>query len=203
MSLINQFVQRVASYKPRTMGEDMPQAGVLVPITRNTLTPEVILTRRAAALSTHSGQVAFPGGKFDDEDLTLENTALRETHEEIGIAPEHVELVGPLSQVVSLHGIQVSPFVGLVPENILLTPNPYELDSVFKVPLEFFLTTEPTRRDKMTYKGVSLQVPSYQYADRGESYEIWGLTAIVLVEFLNLAMDANITIFDDYQRDRL
>lgn len=203
MSLIKQFVERVGAYEPRTMDEDMPQAGVLVPITRNTSSPEVILTRRAAALSTHSGQVAFPGGKFDDEDLTLENTALRETHEEIGIAPEHVELVGPLSQVISLHGIQVSPFVGLVPENILLTPNPYELDSVFKVPLEYFLTNEPTRRDKMTYKGVSLQVPSYQYEDGGESYEIWGLTAIVLVEFLNLAMDANITIFDDYQRDRL
>ncbi|KZZ51118.1 hypothetical protein A3760_19320, partial [Oleiphilus sp. HI0122] len=161
-----------------------------------------ILTRRSAALSTHSGQVAFPGGKFDEEDLSLETTALRETHEEVGIPPEAVELIGPLSQVVSLHGIQVTPYVGLVPENIPIQPNLDELDSVFKVPLEYFIDTKPSRLDRMTYKGIALQVPSYHYIHNNEQYEIWGLTAIVLVEFLNLAMDANITIFDDYQRSR-
>ena len=202
MSLIKQFTSRIQNYEPRKLGEGLPQAGVLVPVTRNVSAPEVILTRRSAELSTHSGQVAFPGGKFDAEDICLENTALRETHEEVGIPPEAVELIGPLSQVVSLHGIQVTPYVGLVPEDIAIQPNLDELDSVFKVPLEFFLETKPTRLDRMTYKGIALQVPSYQYTHEEEQYEIWGLTAIVLVEFLNLAMDADITIFDDYQRSR-
>jgi 8-oxo-dGTP pyrophosphatase MutT (NUDIX family) len=202
MSLINQFTSRLQGYTPRKLGEGLPQAGVLVPVTRNASTPEVILTRRSAELSTHSGQVAFPGGKFDAEDLSLETTALRETHEEVGIPPEAVELIGPLSQVVSLHGIQVTPYVGLVPENIPIQPNLDELDSVFKVPLEYFIDKKPDRLDRMTYKGIALQVPSYNYTYKNEQYEIWGLTAIVLVEFLNLAMDANITIFDDYQRSR-
>lgn len=202
MSLINQFTSRLQDYTPRKLGEGLPQAGVLVPVTRNPHSPEVILTRRSSGLSTHSGQVAFPGGKFDDDYLSLENTALRETHEEVGIPPHEVELIGPLSQVVSLHGIQVSPYVGLVPEDIPLTPNLDELDSVFKVPLEYFLNAAPARVDRMTYKGIALKVPSYHYTHGDEQYEIWGLTAIVLVEFLNLAMDANITIFEDYQRSR-
>jgi len=203
MSLIEQFSQRLQQHQPRTLGEDLPKAGVLMPITRHANDPHVILTRRSAKLSTHSGQVAFPGGKFDQTDRTLSNTALRETHEEIGIAPSEVEIIGALSQVVSLHGIQVNPFVGVVEPNLPLTPNPHEIESIFSVPLRFFLDAEPTRRDRITYKGIALQVPSYQYKANDTQYEIWGLTAIVLVEFLNTAMDANITIFEDYEQNRL
>ncbi|KZZ58237.1 hypothetical protein A3762_04615 [Oleiphilus sp. HI0125] len=202
MSLIQQFESRLSDYQPRQLGAELPKAGVLMPITRNTARPEVILTRRSSRLSTHSGQVAFPGGKFDHTDETLINTALRETHEELGIAPSSVEVIGGLSQVVSLHGIQVNPFVGLVDHDISVVPSPYEIESVFRVPLDFFLDAQPIRRDRMTYKGTSLAVPSYEYEYQGIRYEIWGLTAIVLVEFLNVAMDARITIFDDYLKDR-
>jgi 8-oxo-dGTP pyrophosphatase MutT (NUDIX family) len=203
MSLIDKLVARFQDYEPRSIEEDMPEAGILVPVTRNARHPEIIFTRRSQSLSTHKGQVAFPGGKFDLSDKIIENTALRECHEEIGIKPEDVEIVSPLSHVVSLHGIRVSPFVGLVPEDVELTPNPAELDRVFKVPVEYFLTTEPTRRDKMTYKGIALSVPSYEYHDLGETYQIWGLSAIVVVELMNQAFDADITIFDDYERSRL
>lgn len=203
MSLIEQFSQRLQQYQPRSLGEDLPKAGVLMPITRQPNDPHVILTRRSNKLSTHGGQVAFPGGKFDLSDQSLTNTALRETHEEIGIAPSAVDVIGSLSQVVSLHGIQVNPFVGVVEPNLPLTPNPHEIESIFSVPLQFFLDTDPVRRDRITYKGMVLQVPSYEYHTQGNSYEIWGLTAIVLVEFLNLAMDANITIFENYEQNRL
>jgi len=197
MNNIDKLKARLLAHSPRTIEADMPEAGILVPITRDQLNPEIILTRRAQHMNTHKGQVAFPGGKYDDEDASLIHTALRECHEEIVVSPDQVEIIGPLSQVISLHGIRVTPYVGLVDKNVALTPNLDELDSIFKVPTQFFNDAEPKRRDKMTYKGTALSVPSYDYLYEGESYEIWGLSAIVLVELLNVAFDSCITIFDE------
>jgi len=184
------------AHEPRKIISEFPDAGILVPVTRDIEHPKIILTRRAEHMNTHKGQVAFPGGKRDDTDDSLEFTALRECHEEIGVPPEEVEVIGPLSQVISLHGIRVSPFVGLIDDNHPLVPNLDELDSIFKVPVQFFRQAEPVRRDRMTYKGVGLSVPSYHYQDQGETYEIWGMSAIVLVELMNIAYGMDIQIFD-------
>ncbi|MDX1451827.1 MAG: CoA pyrophosphatase [Oleiphilaceae bacterium] len=199
-NLIDVLVDRLQTHQPRNIETDLPDAGILVPVTRNGVNPEIILTRRAEHLSTHKGQVAFPGGKFDEEDGSTLQTALRECHEEIGIHPDQVEVVGQLSQVVSLHGIRVTPYVGIVDEGLPLTPNPDELDAVFQVPASYLQTAEPKRRDRMTYKGMALSVPSYDYDYEGQNYEIWGLSAIVLVELLNVAFDYDIHIFDEPNR---
>lgn len=203
MDLIEQMVQKLTAYEAREIHEQLPEAGILVPITRNPRDPEIILTRRSQRLSTHQGQVAFPGGKFDLEDGSIVQTALRECHEEVGVSPENVEVVAPLSQVISLHGIRVTPYVGVVEEDVELVPNLDELDSIFKVSVAKIIDAEPKRRDRMTYKGMALSVPSYDYEYAGETYEIWGLSAIVMVELLNVAFDAEITIFEDYERERL
>ncbi len=197
MNAIEQLKQVLAAHQPRKINADLPDAGILVPVTRDPLQPKIVLTRRAEHLNTHKGQVAFPGGKRDDTDLSLSFTALRECHEEIGVPPENVELIGRLSQVVSLHGILVSPFVGLIEDDYPLVPNPEELDSIFKVPVQFFQQAAPVRRDKMTYKGMALSVPSYHFEAEGETYEIWGLSAIVVVELMNLAFGTQISIFDE------
>ncbi len=196
MNSLEALKHALDAHEPRIITTDLPDAGILVPVTRDIDQPKIILTRRAQHMNTHKGQVAFPGGKRDDTDESLEFTALRECHEEIGIPPERVEIIGPLSQVISLHGIRVSPFVGLVDDDHPLVPNPDELDSIFKVPVEFFRETEPVRRDKMTYKGMALSVPSYHFEEDGEVYEIWGLSAIVLVELMNIAYGMDIQIFD-------
>lgn len=203
MNRIEQLVSAIKSYTPKTIDEALPDAGILVPITRHSTNPEIILTRRAEHLNTHKGQVAFPGGKFDEGDGNVLQTALRESHEEIGLRPDQVEIIGPLSQVISLHGIRVTPYVGLVDDELELTPNLDELDSIFHVPTQFIETAEPKRRDRMTYKGMALSVPSYDYDYKGELYEIWGLSAIVLVELMNVAFEANIHIFDEYEQNRL
>lgn len=197
MSMIHQLVTRVQEHSPKSMNEDLPEAGILVPLTRSTDNPEIILTRRAGHMRTHQGQVAFPGGMSETDDTDLLDTALRESHEEIGLLRQQVEIIGPLSQLVSLHGIQVTPYVGLVDDNIDLQPNPDELESIFKVPVNYIMNAEPKRRDRMTYKGMALSVPSYDYHYRGRDYEIWGLSAIVMVELLNVAFDADITIYDE------
>ena len=205
MSAITQLKQRLHAYQPRKiekelLEKELPEAGILVPVTNEDKDPGIILTRRAQHMNTHKGQVAFPGGKFDHEDETTVTTALRECHEEIGVHPDQVEIIAPLSQVISLHGLCVSPYVGLVDPDINMTPNLDELDSIFKVPVSYILEAEPKRRDRMTYKGLALSVPSYDYEYEGEIYEIWGLSAIVLVELVNVAFDANITIFEESRK---
>ncbi len=196
MSVIDNLKLSLEAHEPRSIKENLPDAGILVPLTRHDRDPEIILTRRAQHMSTHQGQVAFPGGKFDESDGDTLQTALRESHEEIGLLPDQVEVIAPLSQVISLHGIRVSPYVGLVADDVELTPNQDELDSIFKVPVSFMLDAKPVRRDHMSYKGIKLAVPCFEYREGRERYEIWGLSSIVLVELLNTAFNANISIFE-------
>ena len=177
-------------HSPRDLAIPLPEAAVLIALTDNSLSPDIILTRRAVRLSTHSGEVAFPGGKRDPEDQDLQMTALRETHEEIGIPENSVNVLGRIGQVISRFGVKVTPFVGLVPESVTFHVNPDELDCVFRVPLAFFLEAGHLHTDELRYKQQSFLVPAWQYVD----YYIWGLTAIMLVEFLNVGLNAGIPL---------
>ncbi|UQY33655.1 CoA pyrophosphatase [Pseudomonas fulva] len=187
--MLDELLQRVRGYSPRFMEtqEGFPEAAVLVPITRSD-EPEVVLTLRASGLSTHGGEVAFPGGRRDPEDRDLVETALREADEEIGLPPGLVEIVGPLSTLVSRHGIQVTPYVGVVPDFVDYQANDGEIAAVFSVPLAFFRNDPREVTHRIDYLGHSWYVPSYRYGE----YKIWGLTAIMLVELVNLVFDADI-----------
>ncbi|AEF21345.1 MULTISPECIES: CoA pyrophosphatase [Pseudomonas] len=187
--MLDELLQRVRGYSPRIMEtqEGFPEAAVLVPITRSD-EPEVVLTLRASGLSTHGGEVAFPGGRRDPEDNDLIETALREAEEEIGLPPGLVEVVGPLGTLVSRHGIQVTPYVGVVPDFVDYQANDAEIAAVFSVPLEFFRNDPREVTHRIDYLGQSWYVPSYRYGE----YKIWGLTAIMLVELVNLVYDADI-----------
>jgi len=186
------LAKRLAGYAPKHLALDYPEAGILVPVTDNDLNPEMIFTLRSANLSTHRGQVAYPGGRRDPTDLSLAATALRETHEEIGLPPEQVNIISPLSQVMSLHGIVVTPYVGVIPDDSPLNPNPDEIESIFRVPLSFFLEDRRERTDKINVLNSTAYIPCYRW----ERYQIWGLSAVVLVDFLNAAYDAKINIWE-------
>lgn len=97
--------------------------------------PWVYLTMRPKSLRNHPGQIAFPGGSRDPGDLTPLHTALRETHEELGIAPEEVEVLGLLGSMPTITSFWVTPFVGVVSASLPLTPNPLEIDAVLEAPL--------------------------------------------------------------------
>ncbi|KAA1171195.1 CoA pyrophosphatase [Marinobacter salinexigens] len=183
---------RLAGYAPRQLTLDYPEAGILVPVTDSDSNPEMIFTLRSANLSTHSGQVAYPGGKRDPEDHSLVATALRETHEEIGLPPDQVQVIAPLSQVMSRHGILVTPYVGVVPGDHPLQHNPDEIESIFKVPLSFFLEDKRERTDALNFLNHTFHVPCYRW----ERYEIWGMSAVVLVDFLNAVYDAGIDLLE-------
>lgn len=188
----NLLAERLSGYAPRQLALDYPEAGILLPVTDNHNRPEIIFTLRSANLSTHRGQVSFPGGRRDPEDASLEHTALRETHEEIGLPPEQVEVVAPLSQVISRYGILVTPYVGVVPESHPLSANPAEIESIFRVPIEFFLEDRRERTDALSFLNNTFYVPCYRW----QRYEIWGLSAVVLVDFLNAVYDAGIDLLE-------
>ncbi|GLK62096.1 coenzyme A pyrophosphatase [Azotobacter vinelandii] len=189
MKMQEDLLRRMRNYSPRPLETDgrFPEAAVLVPITRSD-EPELVLTLRASGLSTHGGEVAFPGGRRDPEDPDLVHTALREAEEEIGLPPGLVEVVGTLSPLVSLHGILVTPYVALVPDYVEYRPNDGEIASVFSVPLAFFCESPREATHRIDHQGRSQYVPCYRYGP----YKIWGLTAMMVVELVNLLFDAGI-----------
>ncbi|MBE0487366.1 CoA pyrophosphatase [Marinobacter sp.] len=186
------LTERLSSYAPRQLALDYPEAGILVPVTDNPRDPEMIFTLRSSNLKTHRGQVAYPGGKRDPSDASLAATALRETYEEIGLPPDQVKVIARLSQVMSLHRILVTPYVGVVPGDHPLEPNPAEIESVFRVPISYFLEDKRERTDTLSFLNSTLFVPCYRW----DRYQIWGLSAVVLVDFLNAVYDAKIDILE-------
>jgi len=187
----DELLQRVRDHSPRLLecAQTFPEAAVLVPIIRGE-SPELVLTLRASGLSTHGGEVAFPGGRRDPEDSDLMATALREAEEEIGLAPGLVEVVGPLSEQVSRHRIKVTPYVALIPDFVEYRPNDAEIAAVFTVPLRFFLEDVRETTHRIDFQGASWFVPSYRFGE----YRIWGLTAVMIVELVNLLFDAGIDL---------
>jgi len=164
-------------------GEDeAADAAVLIPITAEA-EPQVILTLRAGHLSSHAGEVAFPGGKRDPVDRSLVDTALRESFEEIALDPELVEVIGAGRRRRSRWGLEVRPFVGLVPGGLDLKANPEELEAVFSVPLAHFLVRENLRIESVEHEGRVKDLPWYPWQD----LQVWGLTAIMLIDLLNTA----------------
>jgi len=171
------LIRQVQAHEPRVLGMDeLARAAVLVAITDHH-DPEIILTRRSTELPTHKGEVAFPGGKMEEVDQDLVATALREANEEVGLDPRQVHVVGELDQVVSRYGFLVTPVLGIVPHDVKLVADPGEIDSIFRVPLNFFLDGEPDQIDQFG----SFRGPRWYYED----YTIWGLTAVMLAEMFN------------------
>lgn len=160
-------------------------AAVLLPLVmRDELT--LILTQRTAHLSTHSGQIALPGGKLDPEDVDATAAALREAHEEIGLEPERVEVLGSLPVYVTGTSFIVTPVVGLVRPGFELVPNPDEVDDVFEVPLAYLMNPLHHRRHAMAFEGVVREWYSMPYLDGDRERFIWGATAGMLRNFYRM-----------------
>ena len=171
-------VRKEARFAPRTPAH----AAVLVPLVlREELT--VLLTQRTEQLSTHSGQVAFPGGRQDPEDADATATALREAQEEVGLDPGQVEVLGSLPVYETGTAFMVTPVVALVQPDAPLHPNPYEVADVFEVPLRFLLDPAHHQRHRLHWQGLEREWFSMPYLDAGRERYIWGATAGMLRNF--------------------
>lgn len=154
-------------------------AAVLIPIT-NRAEPGVILTQRPTWLRSHAGQVAFPGGKVDDSDENAIATALREAHEELNIPPATVEVIGVADTYFSGSGYSIAPVVGIIPPDLVLQPNPEEVDAFFEVPLAFLLDPANSVRKEAAWNGQQRSYYDMQWGER----RIWGVTAGIIANLV-------------------
>lgn len=187
--MLNNITEKIKSYSGTPPVEELRKAAVLIAIT-DSKDPELIYTLRSNKVGSHGGEVSFPGGMYEEEDNTLENTALRESQEETGLDKAKVNILGPIDTVVSRFNVSVTPFVGIVPDDIELNDNSDEIEACFRVPLSFLLEDKRHRNDEINRNGDIFFMPAYQY----DSYIIWGLTAMITVDFLNIALDAKIDL---------
>jgi 8-oxo-dGTP pyrophosphatase MutT (NUDIX family) len=165
-----------AATPPRPRG-GIP-AAVLIPLVDRAEGISVLLTRRTAHLDHHAGQISFPGGRMEASDADSVATALRETREEIGLDPAHVEVLGQLEGYTTITGFAVVPVVGLVHPPFDLRPDPFEVDEVFEVPFSFVL--DPANHLRHFREGPDGE-RRYFYALPYGAHYIWGATAAMLV----------------------
>jgi 8-oxo-dGTP pyrophosphatase MutT (NUDIX family) len=153
-------------------------ASVLVPLVERPSGYHVLLTQRAAHLKNHAGQISFPGGRQEPEDASVVATALRETHEEIGLAAKYICVAGLLDTYETRTGYLVTPVVGFVRHGFELALDSFEVAHAFEVPLEFIM--DPTNHviESRPCNGAQRRYYVLQY----EQHYIWGATAGMLVD---------------------
>ena len=165
-------------------GDGYKPAGVLIPVQERPDDDYLVLTQRGEELPTHKGQIAFPGGRVHVSDKDIFQTALREAHEEIGIDPRQVEVLGRLDEFTAGYGLVVTPVVGLIPAHCEFRMDPRETTAVAAVPIQTLLA----RGNFVVDEGLSPGGhPSYHFYVNG--WDVWGVTARILVQFLDLVYD--------------
>ncbi len=169
--------------EPRFSDRVPVHASVLVPLVMRDHGLAVLLTERTTHLSSHSGQIAFPGGKADPEDASTTDTALREAEEEIGLDRHFVEVLGNLPTYITGSAFIVTPVVALVRADYSMTLNPHEVADAFEVPLDFLMTPANHRRHAMEWAGSRREWFSMPYTDDRAERFIWGATAGMLRNF--------------------
>jgi len=153
-------------------------AGVLIPVFERSGALSVLLTQRSADLKHHAGQVSFPGGRMETGDRDIAHTALRETHEEVGIRPEEVTVIGYLDPMPTVTGYAVTPVVGLVAGQAEINVDRTEVEYAFEVPLTFFVDERNEMTAERDIGGRKVPIIEFRY----DGQRIWGATAHMLVE---------------------
>jgi 8-oxo-dGTP pyrophosphatase MutT (NUDIX family) len=160
-------------------GLALRESAVLAPLFMREGVPCALFTRRPMTLRTHAGQISFPGGGRDAADATLLHTALRETHEELGIPPDRVEVLGMLDEIPTITEYRITPFVGVIPGDFKYVPS-FEVEEVIEVPLAHLLDPAIHRTERWQVLGEERDVYFYDYGP----HHIWGATARILRTFL-------------------
>jgi len=183
---IDSIRARMGKYSPRYIEDaaELPRAAVLLPLYANAGRTHVLFTKRSELVEHHKGQISFPGGGYDAEDVDLRATAVRETWEEIGVARDHIEIFGQLDEMITVSDFLVRPFVGVITE-----PGPYpfvhseiEVAEILEVPLDHLREAANVVQEERVYQGRSITTYSYRFAN----HLIWGATARILHQFLEL-----------------
>lgn len=160
-------------------------ASVLIPVVVSGEQVSVLLTQRTAHLYDHAGQISFPGGRVEKRDADAIATALRESHEEIGLPPEQVDVIGTLPEYLTATGYNVTPVIGLIEKPFTPVLDPFEVSEVFEVPFGFLM--DPANHERRVFElgDTARTFYAMPYAKPGSDvdgrrYFIWGATAAIL-----------------------
>ena len=178
------LLERLVRGVRATTGQELPRyvhpperepiaAAVLVPVINQPAGPTLMFTQRTSHLHDHAGQISFPGGRVDEGDVSREATALREAEEETGLDRARVEILGRLPEYDIMTGFRVTPVVGWIEPPVEFQPDPFEVERVFEVPLEFFLDPANHQEHAREVNGLVRHYYAMPYRD----YYIWGATA--------------------------
>jgi len=180
---INQL-QRILSTRNRRVIEHLPfsHAAVLVPLFKKGMDCHLLFTKRSEQVKYHKGEISFPGGVVDEEDSELVQTALREAFEEIGLKENDVQVIGMLDDILTITEFIVTPIVGLFPYPYPFKISEVEIAELIEVPLSSLLHEECFSEKEIIRGGQKEVVYAYQY----EEHVIWGATARILKQFLDL-----------------
>ncbi len=158
-------------------------AAVLVPLVFKDGAYHILFTKRTQMVKYHKGQLSFPGGAYEEKDITLLNTALRESNEEIGIMPDAVDVLGELDDTLTeTSNFIITPFLAVIPEPQSLKYNPVEIEEILEVPISALLDKNKLHLTTDSFGGVDTNADTYFYQGR----VIWGATAKILSQFLNI-----------------
>ncbi len=160
-------------------------SAVLMPIFSENQELKFILTKRTESLKKHRGEISFPGGRKDKRDTSLEETALRETDEEIGVPPGKIKIIGRLDDLFTITRYIITPFIGVITEEVKCCSNGREVAELLYVPLEVFLHKDKFAERNIPKNGADFPVYYYYW----NNYEIWGATAHIINQFMEILFD--------------
>ena len=184
-TMIEDIRRRLSAHEPQYIKDDaLPRAAVLLPLYDSGNEAHVLFTVRSELVEHHKGQISFPGGAFDATDPDLRYTAVRETFEEIGVAMDHVEIIGQLDEMITISNFLVRPFVGRITQ---AGPYPFvhseiEVAEILEVPLQHLRDEINVVSELRLYQGREMMAHSYRFGE----HLIWGATARILKQFLDL-----------------
>jgi 8-oxo-dGTP pyrophosphatase MutT (NUDIX family) len=158
-------------------------AAVLIPVVERDAQLTVLLTQRASQLKNHAGQISFPGGRIEPEDAGPSAAALREAHEEIGLEPHWIEVIGRMPTYKTGSQFIITPVVALVDPAHRLKLNAFEVADAFEVPLEFLMNPAHHRRHAVDFGGIRREWFSMPYMEGSTERFVWGATAAMLRNF--------------------
>ena len=181
-------VRRTLAENPkRTLGDStLAPAGVMLLLYPSGGEYAILLNKRSDQVDDHKGEISFPGGRKDRADRTLLDTALRETHEEMGVSPKDVEVLGELDEVATVSSYVVATFVGTIPQGYRFTPSPDEVAEIIEVPAGDLTRGAYDRNETRIVDGMPVRRPSYAYG----GHVVFGATARLLARFVELMSGA-------------
>ena len=178
------MAERLSANKPEKIrASGLVPSAVLVPLFVKDNDWRMLLTMRSQEVATHKGQISFPGGAVDRHDKSMLDAALRETHEEIGVEPKDVQVLGELDDIFTITNFRVTPFVGVVPYPYPYRVSAREIDRLIEVPVDALLHNEHFEASFVEYEGCKYPIFSFFY----DGDVIWGATAKIITHFLSVA----------------